>query len=308
MSDFASIVNQLVTSVASSTTRAAAVVIDDISMTPQVSDGFPEAREGQIFRRVFWGSLRTKVVVLTPIGLLLNRLAPQSITPLLGLGGMYLAYEGASGLLEKLGQGEAERPASKDEVKGMSEDEREDERVRSVVRTDFVLSAEIMAVSLSALPKEGLALQAASLVMTAVFITLLVYGSGYLIVRSDNFGARLSASESSSFIRRLGRFIRAFMPVFLRVLSWLGSFAMLWVAGQLMFEALEFFELSNLQERIDQLAQSVQMAAPFWGGFFGGLAGAICDGILGLTIGLILVFITRKILRPLFGKRGESAS
>lgn len=306
MSDVASFITQLIDTSLASTKRAAVLVIDDISMTPKVTAGFPPEREGPIFRKCFIASLRTKVLIMVPIGLLLNAVAPNAITPLLGLGGMYLAYEGTEGVLKKFGY---EPPEDDDEVadEELSLEEREEERVENVIKTDTVLSAEIMAVSLSALPKVSLAIQALSLVITALIITLLIFGSGYLIVRSDDYGAWLRDHAKSKFGRSVGQFILDNVPKFLTVLSWVGSFAMLWVAGQLMLEALEVFEINHVFNAIRAFGLKVAANAPFANEFLGELTIIIGEAIFGFIVGLLLLFIVHRIIKPLWNAiKGET--
>ncbi len=308
MSSAAALLSQLVSSTLDTTGRALALVVDDISMTPNVTRGFPSEREAPIFMKVFWRSLRTKILFLLPIGLALNALAPQAITPLLGLGGIYLAFEGATALLRKFAGADGEENTKEEHSDQRSLEERENDRVEAVAKTDIVLSSEIMAVSLSTLPDEGLIEQSLTLIFVAIFITFVVYGSGLLIVKSDDFGARLRDNAQSRFGQFMGRLVLTLVPKLLVVLSWVGGFAMLWVAGQLMIEALVALGATGLEDLVNQFADATESGAPFWGGFFGAFANAMCDAIFGLCVGIVVVLFIRLIVKPIWRVlRGQQA-
>ncbi len=206
--------------------KAAGVVIDDAAVTPRYVVGFAASRELPIVRRIAVGSLRNKLFYLLPAALALSFLAPWAITPLLMLGGAYLCFEGAEKIAEALGlhghggHGEAEDAAA------LTGPAFEDEKVQGAIRTDFVLSSEIMAITLANIPHEGIVMQAAMLAAVGVGITVAVYGAVALIVKADDAGVYLARSRMG-VLRAVGRGLVLGMPPFLKVLSIIGTAAML---------------------------------------------------------------------------------
>ncbi|RZM00058.1 MAG: DUF808 domain-containing protein, partial [Sphingomonas sp.] len=214
--------------------KAAGVVIDDAAVTPRYVVGFAAERELPIVGRIALGSLRNKLLFLLPAALALGAFAPWAITPLLMLGGAYLCYEGAEKVYEALfpHAGHAD-----DTPRDAAGDGRamEDRKVSGAIKTDFILSAEIMAITLAALPDGGVATKAAVMALVAVGITAFVYGAVALIVKADDAGLAMAASTSTSAFgsvtRALGRGIVTGMPPFLALLAIVGTAAMIWVGG-----------------------------------------------------------------------------
>ncbi|MDJ0859270.1 MAG: DUF808 family protein, partial [Dinoroseobacter sp.] len=191
--------------------KAAGAVIDDAAVTPKYVQGFSPERELPIVWKIARGSIFNKVVILLPLALLLSSFAPWMIPPLLMLGGMYLCYEGAEKILHALGHGghHAEEEGAGPHATAAH---LEEAKVAGAIKTDFILSAEIMTIALSALPPSNIYFQIGALFLVAVGITALVYGSVALIVKADDIGLHLAREGRTSFGRSLGRGIVAGMP------------------------------------------------------------------------------------------------
>jgi hypothetical protein len=268
--------------------KAAGVVIDDAAVTPRYVTGFAAEREIPIIRRIAAGSLRNKLLILLPAALALSLLAPWAITPLLMLGGAFLCYEGAEKLFEKLA-GHAPPPET-----GATGDPKalEDAKVQGAIRTDFILSAEIMAIALATIPEAGFWSQALILAVVGTGITALVYGAVALIVKADDLGLRL-ATRPGWLRRQIGCALVRGMPPFLAALAAVGMAAMLWVGGGILLHGMEGFGLTALPHALDALAN----AAPPWPGARW-LAHAALAGLIGALIGALLIPLVRFVIRP----------
>lgn len=297
--------------------KAAGVVVDDAAVTPRYVVGFAPARELPIIRRIAVGSLKNKLLFLLPAALALSLLAPWAITPLLMLGGAFLCYEGAEKVYEALwphatvhGPGGTLAAATPEATAAL-----EEEKVRGAIQTDFILSAEIMAITLSTVAAETGSFwgQAAVLALVGIGITLVVYGAVALIVKADDVGLWLARSGNAAPARLLGRGLVKGMPVFLRLLSLVGMLAMLWVGGGIVLHGLEEFGLTALGHGVHALAVGAAAALP--AGLHGlaeWLVGATLAGLFGLALGALLIPLVHKALQPalaplLARMRGRSA-
>ncbi len=254
--------------------KAAGIVIDDAAVTPRYVVGFAADRELPIIRKIAFGSLKNKILILLPGALLLSYFAPWAITPLLMLGGVYLSLEGFHKVAE-LFHKPAEAAADPTES-GNSLDV-ENQRVASAIRTDFILSAEIMAITLAAASNSPIWMQGTILAAVGIGMTVLVYGVVGLIVKADDAGVAMAQSPSEA-VRGLGRAIVSGMPVFLKVLSFVGMLAMLWVGGGIVIHGLHELGVSAPEEWIHHAAA----VAP---GFGGWLIQASLSGVVGLVLG-----------------------
>lgn len=251
--------------------KAAGVVIDDTAVTPQYLDGISPERELPIVWHIALGSVRNKLVIILPVLLILSEFAHWALAPILFLGGGFLAFEGAEKVLEWIGGAEAaqgERAVSEAAL------------VRGAIRTDLVLSAEIMMISSASLEATTFWSRAAVLIVVALVITVAVYGLVGLIVKMDDVGLHLLGRDAAS-ARALGRGLVAGMPRLLSFLSVVGVLAMLWVGGHIL------------------IAQAAEMGWHWpehtvvtWGHHLGGVGGwgieTVCAGIIGLVIGSAL--------------------
>ena len=219
------------------TAKAAGVVIDDTAVTPQYVHGLAAERELPIIKRIAVGSLRNKMLFILPAALLLSQFLPWLLTPILMLGGAYLCFEGDG---EDLGCAPRARRPRRDENAGKTEDE----VVSGAVRTDLILSAEIMVISLNEVAAEGFWSRLAILVVVALAITVVVYGVVALIVKMDDVGLHL-VERSTGFAGRVGRAMVAGMPMVLSVISVVGTAAMLWVGGHILLVGLDDLGLAR---------------------------------------------------------------
>ncbi len=254
--------------------KAAGVVIDDAAMTPRYVVGLAPARELPIIWRIALGSLRNKLVILLPAALALAALAPWAITPLLMAGGLYLAFEGTEKALEALGliahHGPAEEAA--DDPAAL-----EEAKINQAIRTDFILSAEIMAIALATVPDAGFWMQAAVLLAVGIGITIAVYGAVALLVKADDAGVAMAARGGAG--AWLGRGVVKAMPGVFAALSVVGTAAMVWVGGGILLHGLAEYGLAGPEH----LLQACAAAAG--GGIAGWAVLAAGSGVLGLLAG-----------------------
>src|SRR4051794_30995437 len=262
--------------------KAAGVIVDDAAVTPRYVQGFEPARELPVIKRIAIGSLRNKLVFILPAALLLSELLPWLLTPTLMLGGTYLCYEGAEKVWEMLRPHEAAHASEEGEPAD------EEQLVKGAIRTDFILSAEIMVISLDEVADEPLLSRALILVLVAFAITAVVYGAVALIVKMDDVGLKLaqaSGGPAASFGRGL---VRA-MPVVLSVLSKVGIAAMLWVGGHILLVGLDDLGLSGPYDGVHHLEEDVDDALGPVGGVGAWLTNTGASAVLGLIVGAIIV-------------------
>ncbi len=267
--------------------KAAGAVIDDAAVTPKYVQGFSADRELPVIWRIARGSLINKLVYLLPVGLLLSNFAPWLITPLLMLGGSYLCFEGAEKIHHWLWP--------KDHVAVFSEDmpgdpaHLEETKARGAIKTDFILSAEIMTIALAAIPESNFWMEAATLATVGILITVAVYGAVALIVKTDDFGLFLASSGRMGATRAFGRWLVKAMPGFMRILTIVGTAAMLWVGGNIIIHGLEVLGWGWPYDTIHHIAEGAAHLVPNIAGFVSWAVTAALDGILGLGFGLLLI-------------------
>lgn len=264
--------------------KAAGVVIDDTAVTPSYVVGLTPDRELPIIAKIAWGSVKNKLIILLPAALALSYFAPWAITPILMIGGAYLCYEGGEKIIAALtGVNHGE------EVTGITDPrELEDRQVSGAIRTDLILSGEIMAISLAGLPPMGMANQAAVLALIGVGITVAVYGVVAFIVKMDDIGLNLSRRKPRS-VRAFGRGLVLAMPILLSTLATIGTAAMLWVGGGIIVHGLEEFHLDTIPHLIHDTAHHAAAAVPVIGPLIEWLIGAVGSAIIGLVIGGAIV-------------------
>ncbi|CUH62593.1 Inner membrane protein YedI [Thalassovita gelatinovora] len=283
-------------------TKTAGVIIDDAAVTPKYVDGFAPSRELPIIWKIARGSFFNKLVILLPAALLLSNFVPWLITPLLMLGGSYLCFEGAEKIFHALfphGDKHIEKDMSVNDPGHL-----EQQKVQGAIKTDFILSAEIMTIALSAIPEGPLWIEAAALATVGVAVTLAIYGSVALIVKMDDVGLFVAQNARTGIGQAIGRGLVKFMPVLMRILSIVGTAAMLWVGGSIMIHGLHDLGLHHPYEDIHLLAETVAhlVAETYRGSVQWGVT-ALSDGILGLLYGLILIPISTRVIGPLFSKK-----
>ncbi|MEO8618962.1 MAG: DUF808 domain-containing protein [Sphingomicrobium sp.] len=271
-------------------TKAAGVVIDDTAVTPRYFTTISPERELPIIWKITLGSMRNKLLIILPIALLLAAFAPFLIAPLLLLGGSYLAFEASEKIAEALfhDQYDEEALAEVD-----SPEELEARQVAGAIRTDFILSTEIMVIALASLDGYALPMQAAALVLVALFITAAVYGVVALIVKLDDIGLHLTQRESAS-AQSLGRGLVNFVPKLMHFLSAAGTAAMLWVGGGIILHSLDEMGSTALPHFVHDLghrgAEAIGVAIPIVEWILNALMASVAAAIVGAIILAIFHF------------------
>lgn len=281
-------------------TKAAGVVIDDAAVTPKYIHGFAAKRELPIIGKIALGSIRNKLLILLPAALALNAFLPQAVTPLLMLGGCYLCFEGAEKIVHVFApHADTDIEADFDTKDPMH---LEEERVAGAIKTDFILSAEIMTIALAAIPESPLWMEAITLAIVAIMITAGVYGAVALIVKMDDIGLFLAAKGRLAPTRVLGRGLVLAMPKVMWLLATVGTAAMLWVGGSIIVHGLEVLGSAGLGHLIHNWSAAVAHAVPVATGAAEWLAKAVLDGIFGLGVGLALIPVVLKGIAPIWAK------
>ncbi|GAA0567929.1 DUF808 domain-containing protein [Craurococcus roseus] len=307
--------------------KAAGVVIDDAAVTPRYVVGFAAARELPIVGRIALGSLKNKLLFLLPAALALSLFAPWAITPLLMLGGAFLCYEGAEKVFHALFPHRAHehevkvgaaRPQTPEQLQAF-----EDEKVRGAIKTDFILSAEIMAITLATMPESSFWTQAVVLGVVGLGITVLVYGAVALIVKADDAGVALAANDRPAstllgfrgsdsppsgadralrpLTRGFGRGLVLGMPVLLKALSVVGTAAMVWVGGGIIVHGLEEYGLGALGHALHDAAEAAAHAVPpSLAGVVEWIVNAAGAGVVGLVVGAALIPFVEHVAAPLW--------
>ena len=278
--------------------KAAGAVIDDAAVTPKYLRGFEASRELPIIWRITKGSLKNKLLYLLPAGLLLSNFAPWMIAPLLMLGGAYLCFEGAEKIAHAFGNKGGHGPVVQAETGDPAH--LEEKKAAGAIKTDFILSAEIMTIALAAIPPSNFWFEAATLALVAIGITVVVYGSVALIVKADDVGLFMARNGRLGFTRSFGRGVVRAMPGFLTGLTWVGTAAMLWVGGSIIIHGLDVMGFGWLGGVIYDWAKAVAYQVPEnLAGATQWLAKAAMDGVLGLALGLMLIPVTTRVITPL---------
>lgn len=286
--------------------NTAGVIIDDAAVTPKYVQGFAPARELPIIWRIARGSLFNKIVLLLPVAMLLANFAPWLITPLLMVGGAYLCFEGAEKIFHVLfPHGDAHIEA---DMSVQDPGHLEEQKVKGAIKTDFILSAEIMTIALAAIEVPNVWMQAATLAVVGIGVTLAVYGSVGLIVKMDDVGLFLAQNGRTAPGRALGRWLVRAMPGLMKLLSVVGTAAMLWVGGSIIIHGLEVLGFGWLGHHIHDWAYAVGHAAPAaWTGAVEWIAKAAMDGVFGVVLGLLLIPLATRVIAPLLRGRSGAA-
>ncbi|MET0987968.1 MAG: DUF808 domain-containing protein [Steroidobacteraceae bacterium] len=276
--------------------KAVGVVVDDAAVTPGYAMGFTPERELPIVWKIALGSLRNKFLFLLPGALLLSAFAPWAVTPILMLGGAYLCFEATEKIIEAIAKttGKVDATPEISEL-ALSSAEMEAHKVSGAVRTDLILSGEIMAIALATVADRPLAIQAGALVVVSLGLTLAVYGVVGLIVKMDDIGVHL-AKRRSLLANAFGRGLVKSMPHLLKGLSFIGTAAMLWVGGGIIVHGLEHFGLNTVPHLIETFAEIAEHL-PGFGAAAGWLTFATCAAVFGFTIGGVIVSIVHWVAR-----------
>ena len=273
--------------------KAAGVVIDDTAVTPRFVHGLTPDRELPIIFKIAVGSLRNKLLIILPVALLLAAFAPWAITPLLMIGGAYLCYEGSEKVFEKLTGHHHEVPITEDAEPG----ELEKRQVAGAIRTDFILSAEIMVIALSTLSGMSLPMQAFALALVGLVVTVSVYGLVGIIVKLDDIGLHL-ATKADAFRRAIGRGLVLGVPKLLSALAAIGTAAMLWVGGQILLHGMEELGMGGLPHLVHDLANAGGAATGGAAGLVTFTLNALAGAIVGLIVGGVILGVKHVVPWP----------
>jgi predicted DNA repair protein MutK len=270
--------------------KAMGVVVDDAAVTPRYMVGFSPKRELPMIWRIALGSFRNKLLFILPAALALSAFAPWALTPLLMLGGTYLCFEAAEKILEAFGghHAEAEEEVATD-AKAL-----EDSKVSGAIRTDFILSAEIMVIALSEVAEKPIWEQAVVLALVGIAITIGVYGVVALIVKMDDIGLHL-AERSNAGVQALGRGLVKGMPIVMNALSLIGTAAMVWVGGGIIVHGLEGFGLETIPHTIHAAAEGAAAAVPIGKAVVAWIVNALGAGIIGMILGSAVAGVVHLI-------------
>ncbi|GAA2844986.1 DUF808 domain-containing protein [Paenarthrobacter ilicis] len=280
--------------------KAAGVVIDDAAVTPQYVSGADPSRELPMIKKIFWGSLRNKLIIILPALLLVSAFIPGIIPFILMLGGTYLCYEGAEKVWHKL-RGHSSAGTAPAVQRGP---EAEAKVTKGAITTDFILSCEIMVIAMNEVATESLWVRAFILVVVAIAITVLVYGAVGLIVKMDDIGLHLTTKDSAGS-KRFGHLLVKGMPKVLAVITLVGTIAMLWVGGHIMLQGAHDLGWYGPYDLVHAL-ESPFAAIPVAGGFLAWLVNTLCSAVLGAAWGLLVMVIIHPLLKLLpFAKKND---
>ncbi len=279
--------------------KAAGVVIDDAAVTPQYVSGADPSRELPMIKRIFWGSLRNKLLIILPALLLVSAFIPWAIPFILMLGGTYLCYEGAEKVWHKLF---GHHTAAEDTPAVERGPEAETKVIKGAITTDFILSCEIMVIAMNEVAAENLWARALILVVVALVITVAVYGAVALIVKMDDIGLHLAAKDSAGS-QRVGELLVKGMPRVLAAITFIGTIAMLWVGGHIMLQGAHDLGWHAPYDLVHVLEKPFAGIAVV-GAFLAWLVNTLCSAVIGLVWGLVIMAIVGPLLKVLpFGKK-----
>lgn len=304
----ASSLDDVAAGAAKASAKSAGVIIDDAAITPSYVTNISADRELGIIGRIARGSLFNKFVIIIPLALLLSQFAEWALPILLVAGGTFLVYEGAHKVAGWLGLGHHEHqpttataPLTGEPPDADTVEQAEDKVVFGAVRTDLILSAEIMLISLANMDTDSFWLRTGMLIAVALIMTLLVYGSVAVLVRMDDWGMRL-AERSETWAKRFGRCLVTAMPKILGLLSVVGTVAMLWVGGHLLLAngaTLGFHAPYDLVHYLEEAVHS-------FGGVAVWLVDTACSAVAGLLVGGLVVACTALVGKLIPGRKSHS--
>jgi predicted DNA repair protein MutK len=278
--------------------KASGAVIDDAAVTPKYLTGFSADCELPIVAKIATGSIKNKLIFLLPAALILSALLPWAITPLLMLGGAYLCYEGVEKIWHLVAPQAAHDHEAGLEPASINAATLEDAKVGSAIKTDFILSAEIMAIALAELPGESFVTQAIVLLLVAIGITAAVYGSVALIVKADDVGLWMARDgRGTGPTRVIGRAIVVGMPYFLVGLTMVGTAAMIWVGGSILVHGAHDFGLHLIGDLIHDAAVASGTA---YVGVVGWFVETLCYAIAGILAGAAAIPVVGWVISPLW--------
>ena len=279
------------------TAKAAGVVVDDTAVTPQYVHGIAAERELPIIKRIAIGSLRNKLLFILPAALLLSQFLPWLLTPILMVGATYLCYEGAEKVWGRIrGHDHHAVPTT-----AVGEDA-ERQMAAAAIRTDFILSAEIMVIALNEVADQPFLPRLIILIVVALVITAAVYGVVAAIVKMDDVGLSLT-QRTSRFVQRIGRGLVAGMPKLLSALSAIGTVAMLWVGGHILLVGTDELGWHAPYGFVHHVEEDIHHAVEAVGGVLAWLVNTAASAAIGLVVGAVVVAIMHVL--PFGHRRDE---
>ncbi|MCZ9308178.1 DUF808 domain-containing protein [Corynebacterium uberis] len=269
-------------------TKAVAVVVDDAAVTPGFVSDLSPARELPVIWKITKGSLVNKLLIILPIALLLSWAAPWALTPILMVGGAYLSYEGAEKIWEYCtGHGHGEERDAEDQ-------QSEKSLVSSAIRTDLILSAEIMVLSLNEVTNQPFLMRTAILVLVGILLTFGVYGVVGALIKMDDIGLALKKGRTG-ILATIGHGMIAGMPIVLSVLSVVGTAAMLWVGGHILLNGVSELGWHGPFDLVHHLAHRVE---DVWGGpVWAWLVETACSAVVGFLVGSVILGVVTAVAR-----------
>lgn len=271
--------------------KAAGVVVDDAAVTPAYVRGLAADRELPIIKRIALGSLRNKLLIILPVALLLSEIAPTVVEVILMFGGCFLAYEGAHKIIHALRKDDHEH----DVPAVLQGPDAESKTIAGAIRTDFILSAEIMVISLKEVLDEPVVSRGVILALVGLLITVVVYGVVALIVKMDDIGLRM-AERPSPRARRLGGLLVTGMPMLLAWLSVIGTAAMLWVGGHILLVGFDELGWAWPYHVVHDLEHAVDGVAGI-GGILAWVVNTLCSAIVGFVVGFAIATVLERLPR-----------
>jgi uncharacterized protein len=265
------------------TAKAAGVVVDDTAVTPQYVHGIAAERELPIVRRIAIGSIRNKLLIILPVALVLSQWADWLLAPILMVGGCYLAFEGMEKVWERISGHDQHGDVAR-------HDQSEQELIAGAVRTDLILSSEIMVIALDSVAHQSFWTRLVVLVVVAIAITIAVYGVVGLIVKMDDAGLLLSQRRSPA-AQRIGRGLVAGMPRLLDVISVVGTVAMLWVGGHILIVGTDGLGWHGPHDLVHHLEHAVHDGALGW------VVNTAVSAVVGLVVGAVILAVLHVVPR-----------
>lgn len=277
------------------TQKTAGVLGDDLALNAQQVSGVRADRELPVVWAVAKGSMLNKAI-LVPAAMLISFFIPWAIIPLLMIGGAYLCYEGFEKVSHKFFGHAEEDSAHRDELKNALLDASVDlvalekEKIKGAIRTDMVLSAEIMAIALGMVAASTLMMQFLVLTTVAILVTVVVYGLVAAIVRMDDVGLYLT-KKNSPIAKRIGLWILVAAPALMKVLTIVGTVAMFLVGGGILLHGSPY--LTNLIHDLEHAAA----ALPYVGSTLDVVVPIAAEGIFGVIAGAIVLMVVNQLTK-----------
>ena len=290
LDDIATIMDDIAVMSKMAAKKTAGVLGDDLALNAQQVSGVQANRELPVVWKVAKGSLLNKVI-LVPLALLISVVASWLINPLLVIGGLFLCYEGVEKIIHTI-QHKKSKTADEAEARIIQTEtelvEFENDKVKGAIRTDFILSAEIIVITLGTVATASFMTKVSVLSIIAFVMTVGVYGLVALIVKLDDMGLYLTQKDTS-LQQKVGRGLLAFAPILMKVLAIVGTAAMFLVGGGIINHAVPF--IHHFTEDSVELVQEI----PTFGHIFGALTPTLINFAVGILAGIIVLLVVSAI-------------